>query len=246
MSDARKGYQTARFIGLFVLVSLLATISLQFVYEKTATANPQSIMFAIGQDRYRVDGQAYSMDAATFIESGRTFVPVRYLGNALGIPDQDIQWDPSARTVTIDYNGIDIVLTVGSQILRVNNQQRSIDVAPLIQNGRTFLPARYVAEILGYSASYDQATNTVTLNYTGNTANTGNNTVVIQNFMFNPGTLTISVGQTVTWVNQDNVDHTVTALDAAFASGPRVTEALSSTLSIQAGPININVLSILT
>jgi len=42
--------------------------------------------------------------------------------------------------------------------------------------------------------------------------------VAIDNFTFNPSTITIPIGTTVTWVNHDDVPHTVTANDKGFAS----------------------------
>ena len=42
--------------------------------------------------------------------------------------------------------------------------------------------------------------------------------VAIDNFTFTPSTITIPVGTTVTWVNHDDVPHTVTANDKGFAS----------------------------
>ncbi len=50
---------------------------------------------------------------------------------------------------------------------------------------------------------------------TGATANT----VTIQNFAFNPVTVTISKGQTVTWTNMDSVSHTITSTTGDFDSG---------------------------
>ncbi len=43
--------------------------------------------------------------------------------------------------------------------------------------------------------------------------------VTIQNFAFNPDSLTISVGTTVRFVNEDSTTHTVTADDGAFDAG---------------------------
>jgi plastocyanin len=36
---------------------------------------------------------------------------------------------------------------------------------------------------------------------------------------FNPGVLEVSVGDTITWVNDDDTEHTVTAFEGAFDSG---------------------------
>jgi plastocyanin len=43
--------------------------------------------------------------------------------------------------------------------------------------------------------------------------------VTIQNFAFNPGSLTVKAGTTVTFTNQDSVPHTVTSDTGAFDSG---------------------------
>ena len=42
--------------------------------------------------------------------------------------------------------------------------------------------------------------------------------VRIDNFSFNPPTITVRAGTTVRWVNHDDVPHTVTANDRRFAS----------------------------
>ena len=43
--------------------------------------------------------------------------------------------------------------------------------------------------------------------------------VVIQNMAFSPSTLTIKVGDKVTWTNQDSVGHSATADDNSFDTG---------------------------
>lgn len=44
------------------------------------------------------------------------------------------------------------------------------------------------------------------------------NEIVIQNFAFEPSTLTVTVGTKVTWVNRDDEPHTATATDKRFNS----------------------------
>jgi plastocyanin len=42
--------------------------------------------------------------------------------------------------------------------------------------------------------------------------------VKIDNFSFGPATLTIAPGTTVTWVNRDDIPHTVVSTDSVFKS----------------------------
>jgi plastocyanin len=68
------------------------------------------------------------------------------------------------------------------------------------------------------------ATTTTTAGATTTTAGTtttadSSTTVTIHNLAFEPGTLTVTVGTTVTWVNNDGMAHTVTADDGTFDSG---------------------------
>jgi plastocyanin len=48
----------------------------------------------------------------------------------------------------------------------------------------------------------------------------GTNQVLVDNFSDSPATLTVAVGATVTWVNHDDIVHTVTSQDKRFASSP--------------------------
>jgi plastocyanin len=49
-------------------------------------------------------------------------------------------------------------------------------------------------------------------------AQQGTMEVKIDNFSFGPTTLTVAAGSTVTWVNHDDIPHTVVSTDGAFKS----------------------------
>jgi plastocyanin len=50
-------------------------------------------------------------------------------------------------------------------------------------------------------------------------AGTAANQVIIENFSFAPATLTVKAGTKVTWINRDDVPHTVNENDKRFKSG---------------------------
>ncbi len=52
----------------------------------------------------------------------------------------------------------------------------------------------------------------------------GDTAVKIDNFAFGPEQLTVKVGTTVTWVNEDDIPHTVVATNKAFRSKALDTE----------------------
>jgi len=59
--------------------------------------------------------------------------------------------------------------------------------------------------------------------------------VYISGFSFQPASLTVKVGTTVVWTNQDQVTHTITANDGSFDSGTLAPNATYSHAFNQAG-----------
>jgi len=51
------------------------------------------------------------------------------------------------------------------------------------------------------------------------------NQIMVENFSFQPGTLTVKIGTTVTWVNHDDEPHTVNENNKTFKSGTLDTDA---------------------
>jgi len=54
--------------------------------------------------------------------------------------------------------------------------------------------------------------------FTSRTPSANPNEIVIANFSFEPTTLTVKAGTTVTWINHDDEPHTATATDKRFNS----------------------------
>ena len=123
----------------------------------------QDAKFVIGSTTYTVDGVEQTMDVAPYVKDGRTYLPVRYVGLALGVDAKNIMWDSASGTVTLIKGDKVVQVTVGSKNMVINGATIAMDAAPEITNGRTMLPFRWIAWAFGANVEWDGATQTVTM-----------------------------------------------------------------------------------
>jgi len=124
---------------------------------------PTKITFTIGRKEYISNGTSHSMDVGSFIQDGRTYVPLRYMGYAIGMSSSDISWNSNNDTATFSYAGKTVVFRLDSKIYTVNGTPYQMDVVPIDENGRIFVPARFAGDAFGYSASWNPSTREVDL-----------------------------------------------------------------------------------
>ena len=102
-----------------------------------------------------LDGQVIEMeswDVKPFIRDGRVFVPVRAVAEAM---KATVEWHPP-KTVVIRKDELFITLNIGSDIVHVGHRGSiEMNVTPIVVDGRTMLPIRYVAEALCAEADWD-------------------------------------------------------------------------------------------
>ena len=67
-----------------------------------------------------------------------------------------------AMTFSAAADGTVVQLTIGSTTAYVNGQAVTLDVAPVIEGGRTLMPLRFIAEAVGAEVAWDGATSTAT------------------------------------------------------------------------------------
>jgi hypothetical protein len=120
-------------------------------------------VFKIGSTSYTLNGTAVNIDVAPYIKDSRTFLPLRYVANALGVVDSNIMWDAASQKVTIIKGSLVAQLTVGSTTMLLNGASITMDTAPEITSGRTCLPVAWVAEALNAKTTWDATAQTVTI-----------------------------------------------------------------------------------
>lgn len=147
--------------GLVCWVALFSAFGgVPLALADTVPAQAMEIRFAIGERRYFVNGAERLMDASPFVKEDRTYVPVRYLAEPMGAL---VGWEGPLQRVTLTFPGKRVELFIGRPVVVVNGEEKPIPVAPLGKEGRTYLPARFVAEAFGYKVDWEPRTHTVVI-----------------------------------------------------------------------------------
>ncbi|WP_422447990.1 stalk domain-containing protein [Thermoanaerobacterium sp. DL9XJH110] len=105
-----------------------------------------------------VNGKELKSDLPPVIKGGRVLIPVRAVVNALGA---QVQWDEQNQIVTIIKDGRTVTLELGSKIAVVDGQEIPLDVPAGVENGRTIVPLRFIAQAFNSTVEWDEETGTV-------------------------------------------------------------------------------------
>ena len=75
----------------------------------------------------------------------------------------EVGWNGKEKKVTIKNVKVEIILYIGQSDIIVNGQTHTMDTAAILENSRTYVPIRYVAEALGAKVGWEGATRTVVI-----------------------------------------------------------------------------------
>jgi hypothetical protein len=114
-----------------------------------------SNMKANGKSKKIDDG-----DTAPIIVRGRTMVPIRVIVEELG---GNVEWIGKEKKVIIELNNNIVELVIDKSDFTVNGETKEFDVNPMINNGRTLIPLRFVTENLGVELDWEPVTQSITL-----------------------------------------------------------------------------------
>ena len=121
-----------------------------------------------------INGESVYFDVEPQLINGRTMVPMRAIFEAL---DCEVEWDNDNQQITATKKEDAVVTTIVMQIdknsMMVDEEEKILDVAPTLVDGRTLVPVRAISEALGVNVEwhnpiqavdiYDEKANTTVL-----------------------------------------------------------------------------------
>ena len=137
---------------LALVLSMVMAASLAVPASAASSQSQKRIGLYLDGTSAVFDSVLSASDVPPEIRDGRTMIPIRALAEPLGA---GVGWDQATRQVTLERAGVTVVMTVDSTTAYVNGKAMEMDVAPYITEGRTLIPARYVAEFFGQKVDWD-------------------------------------------------------------------------------------------
>lgn len=141
-----------RIISLFLAIALVTALCVPAMAA-------QNTDLKVRVNGYLVefpDGQPY------IDENNRTMVPIRFVAEAL---DAEVEWDGPSKSAIINKGEVCVVIAIGESTITVTEAGETrivtMDTCAVLNENRTFIPVRFVAEALGVYVDYSNAYKTV-------------------------------------------------------------------------------------
>lgn len=125
-----------------------------------------------------VNGKEHILLNPPKVINDRTFLPLRFVVDQ--ILGAEVLWDNEEKKATVFKDDIEVIVKVGDYIATIDGMPVELDAPPIVENGTTMLPVRFMSEAFNIKTDYDSATRIVTL--TG--PNKGPNYAPVADFYF--------------------------------------------------------------
>lgn len=113
-------------------------------------------------------GEKVSLHTEPIIMNGRVLVPMRSIFDKMNF---EYEWDNKTKTVVANYDSVFVELQIGNKYAKLTDYDwdlmdevtivNELDAPPIIKNGYTMIPIRYIGEAFGMRVSWDQRTQSV-------------------------------------------------------------------------------------
>lgn len=146
--------------GLTITALMLSPISFGAA-AKPAAVKPTPVSIFVNDAKLDTYDTEVKKDLPALIINGRTLMPLKKTFELFGLK---VTWDQKTQTVeALTDIGNSITLQIGNKQAKVGSKSYTLDVAPQVIDGRTYVPVAFVANAVGHPATWDGANKIVKL-----------------------------------------------------------------------------------
>ncbi len=158
---------------LAVLLKLILLIPVTIVFAEEFEAENNIKVF--------LDDTQIVFDVSPRIVNDRTMVPLRAIFEALGAT---VEWDNATQTITAYNSQYKIRARIGEYDLDINNISIKMDTTPIVINGRTLVPVRFISSAFNCDVNWIEQSQTVII-YSNYSPDRISDSLVLETGMYN-------------------------------------------------------------
>ncbi|NIK79354.1 hypothetical protein FHS15_004514 [Paenibacillus castaneae] len=135
--------------------------NLMLQYPPSVVVNSTNkVEMTAGKTAAIVNGKAVNLDSAPIILNGTTYVPVRFVADAMGLK---FLFNGGTGQINVLRGSKMMEMTIGKSDYILNGVRQPSELMPIIRNDRTLIPLRLFSEKLGLTVGYEGKTKKITI-----------------------------------------------------------------------------------
>lgn len=170
------------------------------VQETPITSGTSHVILYLNQTQAFVNGQEFTLEAPATVKGGKTFVPLKFLGDSFGIK---VTWQKETNSTVVSAPGTEILIDLKNKQVWLNGLEHNFDDVVMIVNGKTMLKLSLVSDYLGATYTYNSALRRVDVLYVRKPAGVydpvKDNSLPVAKFGLNKSTYRI--GEPIKYIN---------------------------------------------
>ncbi|MCU6796236.1 copper amine oxidase N-terminal domain-containing protein [Paenibacillus sp. WQ 127069] len=165
----REGYKFMFGVGQALGGAIVTQNNAKFQMPMTTTPAPTptepvnmtKVWMKLNSNELKINDKMIMMDTAPFMSGDNTYIPLRYLSEGIGA---EVTWNDTTKEVGVKAGSSMLKFWIGKDYMEVNGVRQNIGAQVYInKDGRTVVPLRFITELLGWTVTWNEADNSVTL-----------------------------------------------------------------------------------
>ncbi|MFC9712161.1 copper amine oxidase N-terminal domain-containing protein [Paenibacillus sp. NPDC056933] len=123
--------------------------------------NTTTVWMQLNSKMLKINDKTTNMDTTPMLWKNTTYIPLRFLSEGIGAT---VKWDKKAQQVTVMAGNDTLKFWVNNNVMEVNGMKKNVGATVFVnKDGRTQVPLRFIAELLGWDVKWVQKDGSITL-----------------------------------------------------------------------------------
>jgi hypothetical protein len=161
----REGFKVMFGVGQALGNAIVTQFNDKFQEQPTTPTMPETdtttVWMQLNSKTLKINDKTTNMDTTPMLWKNTTYIPLRFLSEGIGAT---VKWDKKAQQVTVMAGNDTLKFWVNNNVMEVNGMKKNVGATVFVnKDGRTQVPLRFIAELLGWDVKWAQKDGSITL-----------------------------------------------------------------------------------